>query len=200
MIPHGSLSIERKLVPWSKAGSDGSDGYWAVAAVGVLAGIAVTYARTPIHLPGHKALWWMVPVLATRLATRTSGGAMAGALATALTTLCLGGRLAGGVALMPLLIAGGFVLDVAARISQQRHLSPLHRALLFALAGAIANSICFGKRVADPVGAFSSTMNVKDLLTAAGSHALFGLIAGLLGAGVGYTLARKIHEGQCSRK
>jgi len=141
MIPHGSLSIERKLVPWSKAGSDGSDGYWAVAAVGVLAGIAVTYARTPIHLPGHKALWWMVPVLATRLATRTSGGAMAGALATALTTLCLGGRLAGGVALMPLLIAGGFVLDVAARISQQRHLSPLHRALLFALAGAIANSI-----------------------------------------------------------
>ncbi len=66
MMP-GFLSIERKSIRWSKAGSDA---YLTSLAVGLFAGLVVTYARTPIHMPGHKVLFWMVPVsLACRLAT-----------------------------------------------------------------------------------------------------------------------------------
>src|SRR5580700_5676750 len=103
----GYLSIERNRGPWSRAVSDG---YLSAIAIGILAGIVVAFARTPIHLPGHKAILWMAPILATRLVTRSRAGASVGAFSTAITTLSLGGRIAGGIAMMPLVVLAGVVL------------------------------------------------------------------------------------------
>jgi hypothetical protein len=185
MNMHGSLSIERKPVRWSKAHSDG---YLSVIAVGILSGTLVAFARTPIHLPGHKVLLWMAPVLATRLMTRRGAGASVGALATAMTTLALGGRLAGGVASWPLVILAGGVIDLGANFCERRDISLWRQVLVLTGACMVGSLICFLKRLFDPVGAFFSAGNIEDLLTAAGSYALFGFLAGMLGAMAGSTL------------
>jgi hypothetical protein len=182
----GSLSIERNRDPWSRAVSDG---YLAVIAVGIQAGIAVAFARTPIHLPGHKVIFWMAPILATRLLTRTRGGASVGAFSTAMTALSLGGRIAGGIAMMPLVVLAGAVLDGAIQFGRQRNFKLWQQVLLLALAGSIGNLICFVKRLFDPMGAFFSVGNLNNMLTAAASHAFFGFMAGLLGAAVGFALS-----------
>ncbi len=183
----GSLSTEKNRALWNSAALDE---YLAVVAVGILAGIAVAYARTPLHLPGHKALFWMAPVLAARLVTHARAGASAGALATALTTLSLGGRISGGFMMAPLIILAGLVLDMAVQFAEHRKLAGWKWLLVLASAGLAGNLICFIKRLLDPVGAFFSTGNIDDLLLAAGLHATFGFIAGLIGAAAGYALLK----------
>jgi hypothetical protein len=187
MNTFGSLSIERKRYPWSRAAAEG---YLAVVAVGILAGIAVAFARTPIHMPGHKAIFWMAPILAAGLVTRARAGASVGAFSTAVTTLSLGGRIAGGIAMMPLVVVAGVVLDGAVQFGERRKLKRWQQVLMLALAGAVGNLICFVKRLFDPMGAFFSVGNFNDMLIGAGSHALFGFLAGLLGATAGYALLR----------
>jgi hypothetical protein len=181
----GLASIERKAARWNRAIADG---YLSVAAVGILGGIALTFARTPVHLPGHKVIWWMAPVLASCLATRARFGASVGALTTAMTTFSLGGRLGGGVVMMPLVVLAGVVLDVAVRFGERRKLSIGRQILLLGAAGIVGNLICLVKRLADPMGAFFSAGNLGDLGIAAGSYSLFGFVAGLLGAGAGHGL------------
>jgi hypothetical protein len=181
----GYLSIEKKHALWNRAVSDG---YLSVAAVGILSGIAVAYARTPIHLPGHKALWWIAPILSCRLITRTRAGASAGALAAALTAFSLGGRIGGGIAELPLVVLAGILLDLSVHAVERRNFSFWQRLLLLALAGVAANLLCFIKRLFDPIGATFSTGNLDDLLTAAGSYSIFGFLSGLIGAGVGQVL------------
>jgi hypothetical protein len=181
----GYLSTEKNRAHWSKAISDG---YISVIAVGILSGIMVAYVRTPMHLPGHKAVFWMVPVLAARLITRTSAGASVGALATAATTLSLGGRIAGGIAMMPLVILAGVVLDITAQYVERNKFAWWKSLLILAMAGLVGNLICFIKRLFDPMGAFFSAGNVEDLFLAGALHAAFGLFAGLLGAAAGYLI------------
>jgi hypothetical protein len=183
MNVRGSVSIEKNPGRWSKSLSES---YLAVVAIGILSGIVVAYARTPIHWPGHKAVFWIAPVLGARLVTRTGAGASIGALATAITTFLLGGRIGGGIVLMPLIILAGIVLDLGVQWSERIHPSVWRRILLLALAGLIANLICFLKRLADPIGPFMSARNLDDLLFAGSSHAMFGCLAGLIGAAAGY--------------
>ena len=189
----GSLSIARKHVRWNSALFEA---YLSVIAVGILSGIIVAYARTPMHLPGHKAILWMAPLLAARMVTRTAGGCSVGALATAMTTLSLGGRIAGGIALMPLVVLAGIVLDLGVQFGERREFVWWKSVLFLALAGMAGNLICFVKRLFDPLGAFSSAGNLEDLFIAGSSHALFGFLAGLFGAGTGLTLRalRRHHE------
>jgi hypothetical protein len=181
----GSLSIERNRVHWSRSLSDG---YLSVIAIGILTGIVVAYARTPMHWPGHKAILWMAPVLAARLVTRTGAGASVGSLATALTTLSIGGRIAGGIVMMPLIILAGVVLDMGVQFCERRKFSVWKCVLFLAFAALAGNLICFIKRLFDPMGAFFSAGNIEDLFIAGGLHALFGFLAGLLGATAGYAL------------
>jgi hypothetical protein len=179
----GSLSIGKNPTRWNSALPEQ---VLSCAAVGVLAGVAVTFAQTPLHWPGHKAVFWIAPILAARLATRSRAGATIGASTTALTTFALGGRLAGGVLLMPLVIIAGVLLDWAAQVGQHRQLSAWRLIPWLALAGTAANLICFLKRLFDPaVGVFLSSGNLLDLLSAAGSYAIFGFLAGLIGAAAG---------------
>jgi len=187
MNVHGSASIEKNPGRWSSALLEG---YLSVSAVGVLSGIVTAYARTPLHWPGHKAIFWMAPILAARLVTRASAGASVGALATAITTLFLGGRIAGGITLMPLIILAGVVLDLGVQLGERHRSSLGRRILLLVLAGLIANLICFVKRLAEPMGAFLSPGNLDDLLVAGSSHAIFGCISGLLGATAGFVLLK----------
>jgi len=181
----GSLSIERNRVPWSRTVTDG---YLSVIAIGILTGIVVAFVRTPMHWPGHKAILWMAPILAARLVTRTSAGASIGALATALTTLSIGGRIAGGIAMMPLVILAGIVLDLGVQFCERHKFTGWKAILFLALAGLAGNLICFVKRLFDPMGAFFSTGNIEDLFFAGALHAMFGFLAGLLGATAGYAL------------
>jgi hypothetical protein len=176
----GYLSIEKRAVRWSRADANA---YLAIAAIGVLAGVAVAFARTPLQMPGHKVLYWMIPVLAARLRTGARAGATAGALSAAATTLSLGGRIGGGgVIMMPMVVLAGVILDWAVE-SNERENPPLWRCLLFlSLAGAAANLACFVKRIFEPSGAVFSVGNLEDMLYVAGSYAFFGFVAGLLGA------------------
>ena len=186
----GSLSTGRSRASWNSAVLDG---YLSVVAVGILAGIGVAFARTPVHLPGHKVIFWMAPVLAARLVTRSRAGASAGALATALTTLSLGGRIAGGIVMAPLIVLAGVVLDLAVQMTERRKFAGWKCLLVVASAGLAGNLICFVKRLLDPMGAFFSAGNIDDLFLAGGLHAIFGIVAGLSGALVGYGL-RKYRE------
>jgi hypothetical protein len=183
----GYLSIERDRAPWSKAVSDG---YLSVVAVGVLAGILVAYARTPMHLPGHKAVLWMAPVLCARMVAGVRAGASAGALTTAVTTFVLGGRLAGGLAMMPLIVLAGVVFDLAVQLAERRKFAWWQYFGFFVLAGLIGNLICFVKRLFDPMGAFFSAGNIEDCVLAGGYHAVFGALAGLIGVGSAYALLK----------
>jgi len=181
----GSPSIKNEPALWSKSQTEG---YFAAAMVGVLAGIVVAYAQMPLHLPGHKALWWIPPVLVARLVTRRQLGASIGATTTVLTTLSLGGRLAGGVVAMPLVILAGVVLDVAANKVERRPKAILRAVLLLSTAGAAGNLICFIKRLLEPSGAFFSTDNLRDVSWAGTTHAVFGFAAGALGAILAYAI------------
>jgi hypothetical protein len=182
----GFLSIKKEAVPWSKSQSEA---YLALAAVGVLAGIVVAYARTPLHLPGHKALFWIPPILAARLLTGRRAGASVGALSTILTTLALSGRLAGGPVAMPLVLVAGLVLDLAVAVAQRRPGLQWRTVLLLSSAATAANLICFLKRVWETTGAFFSTGNLEDLARTAAWYACFGFLAGAIGTAFAYAAA-----------
>lgn len=173
----GSLSIKREAAPWSKPVATG---YLTIAAVGALAGVMVAYARIPLHLPGHKALFWIPPILTARLLTRLRFGALVGALATVVTTFSLGGRLSGGGAGMSLVILAGIVLDAAASLARPLRPTGWRLFILFASAGALANLVCAAWRLFEPYGQFRSTGNIEELRWVALSHATFGLAAGAL--------------------
>ncbi len=185
MITPGFPWIEKNPARWSDA-LRGS--HLATAAVGVLAGVGVACARTPIHLPGHKVVLWMVPVLAARIVTRTRAGAAIGASAAAITATGLGGRLAGGMALMLLIPLAGVVLDLGVRQVQRRSFPVRQTILTLGSAGLVGNLICFAKRFFDPTGQSFTGANAADVLVAAGSHALFGFVAGVAGAAAGLAL------------
>jgi hypothetical protein len=194
---HGSPSIEKEAVRWSKADTEA---YLAIVAVGMLTGIVVAYGRMPLHLPGHKVLWWMPAVLATRLLNRARAGATIGALATVITTLSLGGRLAGGVVMMPMVVVAGVILDAAIRFIDGHQISRWRAVFLLATAASAGNLVCFVKRIFEPAGAFFSVVNLTDLLTAASLYALFGFLAGLLGAVVGYGISGLRGQRNAARK
>ncbi|HUB24352.1 MAG TPA: hypothetical protein VL992_02905 [Tepidisphaeraceae bacterium] len=188
----GSLSITEKSTRTSSALAES---YLSCIAVGVLAGVAVAELQTPLHWPGHKVVFWMIPVLASRIAARARAGATAGASAAAATTFALGGRLAGGVWLMPLVILAGALLDLAAQWVDRRAGSVRWWMPIFGLAGLAGNLVCFIKRLFDfAPAAFDRSGNFQELLSVAGSYAVFGLVAGLLGAGIGYAIRNSLRD------
>ena len=188
MNTHGSLSIAKPFIHFSKADYHA---FLTAASVGVLAGIAVTFLRTPIHLPGHKVIFWLAPALATRLVTRAKPAASISVLATIFTTLLLGGQLAGGAIMMPLVAFAGITMDIACQIAESRRLSFASSLIFFSLAGVAANLLCLVKRLFNPVGQMFSAVNLDDLLRSAASYALCGLFAGLIGALCGVAFARR---------
>ncbi|MFB3890559.1 MAG: hypothetical protein ACE15C_00905 [Phycisphaerae bacterium] len=96
--------------------------YAVMIAVGVTAGL-VAASRLHLGMPGHKALFWMTPIVVARLLCGVRAGATAGSLAAAFTTFAAGGNFAGSF-LQPLLIASaGVVLDAAAALVERSRLA-----------------------------------------------------------------------------
>lgn len=183
----GYLSTTGKHDLWSKSLWEG---YLAIASVGVLTGIAVAFARSPLHLPGHKAILWMTMIVAGRLATRARWGASAGTFVAAMTAILLGGRVAGGIAMLPLVTFAGVILDRGVQLTERHKLAGWQSLLIIAAAGVAGNLICFVDRLFDPTSGFFSRKNLDDLVFAGGSHAIFGALAGAIGAAVGLAALR----------
>jgi len=80
----------------------------------------------------------------------------------------------------------GVVLDAAVRMTELRRMWFWGVVLTLGMAGVAGSLICFIKRLFDPAGTLFSAGNVRELLWASVSYALFGLLAGIAGAGCGH--------------
>jgi hypothetical protein len=164
------------------------------AAVGAAAGLVAAQVRLHLGLPGHKVLFWLTPVLAARLILGGPAGATAGAVAAAMATAAAGGNLAGSFVHLPLIGVAGLVLDVAAWLAERGRLAAAWAIPLMGLAGLAANLVCLGKRLLAPwwgeAGHTLWGVNAAPI-----SYALFGLLAGLLGATAAWLVLRRTRRG-----
>ena len=163
----------------------------ATCAVGLLAGLAAGSVRLGLGLPGHKALVWMAPLVAARLILRSPVGGSAGVLAVSLGTMAAGGHLAGAAMHLPVAVLAGGVLDVAVHVIERRRLAAVWAIPLMGLAGLAANLVMLGKRLLVPSFQVHHFLWTSGLAARCLSYAVFGLVAGLVGAGVGWAIARR---------
>lgn len=149
--------------------------------VGVISGLFISVVRLKLGIPGHKAFFWMTPVLIARLLGKCKVGSTAGALFAALTTYSMGANLAGGVIGMPLIVVAGVILDWAVDLVEKEKISGGGMILLLGFAGVAANLVCFCKRIVLPTG-----LSPHFILAVSGfwfrlfSYALFGLLSGVV--------------------
>jgi hypothetical protein len=141
------------------------------------------HVRLHLGLPGHKALFWMIPVLLTRLLSRFKAGMSVGGMSAAVATYLGGGNLAGGLYGLPLVLAACVMLDVVVHLLQKHWPGWLVFVATLSLAGMLTNSICFLKRLCIPAGisphfAFAAS----GLLYQWASYAFFGFLCGLIAA------------------
>ncbi len=163
----------------------------ATCAVGVLAGLAAAGVRLGLGLPGHKALMWMAPLIAARLIFCSPIGGSAGALAASLGTMAAGGNLAGSGVHLPVAVLAGGVLDVAVHVIERHRLGAVWAIPLMGLAGLAANLVMLGKRLLVPSLRLHHFLWTSGLAARCLSYAVFGLAAGLVGAGVGWVVFRR---------
>jgi hypothetical protein len=163
----------------------------ATCAVGLLAGLAAGGVRLGLGLPGHKALVWMAPLIAARLILRSPVGGSAGALAASLGTMAAGGHLAGAAMHLPVAVMAGGVLDVAVHLIRRCRPGTAWAIPLMGLAGLAANLVMLGKRLLVPSFRLHHFLWTSGLAARCLSYAAFGLAAGLVGAGVGWAVARR---------
>lgn len=149
--------------------------------VGIISGLFISLVRLNLGLPGHKAFFWMTPVLITRLHSRCRIGTTSGGLFAALTTYSMGANLAGGVIGMPLIVLAAIILDVTVNFIEKNKFSGLKMILMLGIAGAIANLVCLSKRLILPAG-----LNPHFILGVSGiwfrlcSYSFFGLLSGIV--------------------
>lgn len=156
--------------------------------VGVLAGLAAAHVRLGLGLPGHKLLFWVTPIVVARLLSRHPLGAAAGACAAACTSLAFGGNIAGGILLLPLVGVAGAVLNGVVAFAEHRRLSRWLLVPLLGLGGATAGLLCALKRLLSVTFNRHVMFGFGDVTTRLVSYALFGLVAGTVGAGLALCL------------
>lgn len=183
---------ERKAGLWSRLLSAEQLRMLLITGVlGVAVGLLMSQVRLHLGLPGHKALFWMIPIVTARLLTRCPVGVTAGTLATAFTSLAMGGHFAGGVVGLPAVGFAGILLDAVIVFAERRHLAAQWTIPLLAVGGALANLLCLFKRLAAPVGPNSHYLwNMSWPWADVASYAFFGFCAGLVGSGLA-TIARR---------
>jgi len=152
---------------------------------GVFAGLFISLFRLNLGMPGHKAFFWMTPVLITRLSGGCRIGAAAGGLFAALTTYSLGANLAGGAIGMPVIVIAGMILDWAVSYIEKNKFSGLIMITILGFAGTAANLLCLSKRMILPVG-----LNPHFIFGVSGfgfrlcSYAFFGFLSGVVALAV----------------
>ena len=160
------------------------------AAVGIVAGLLVAHIRLHLGLSGHKLLLWLTPVVAARLLLKSPLGTTAGSLSAACSSLAVGGNLAGGVLLLPLVGVAGAIVDCAVGFAERRVLPAWLLVPLIASAGAGAGLVCAVKRVLLPVFRAHTVAGLAGPPARLLSYAFFGLLAGLVGA----VIAAAVHR------
>lgn len=149
--------------------------------VGVIAGLFIALVRLHLGMPGHKAFFWMTPVLIARLRGGCKFGSTAGGLFAALTTYSLGANLAGGVIGMPMIMLAGIILDGTVNFIEKNKISGAAMILTLGLAGVVANLICLSKRMILPTGLNPHFIfGVSGLWFNLFSYAFFGLLSGIV--------------------
>jgi hypothetical protein len=152
--------------------------------------------RLNLGMPGHKAFFWMTPVLITRLHSRCRIGTTLGGLFAAITTYSIGANLAGGVIGMPIIVIAAIILDWTVNFIEKNNFSGLKMILLLGIAGAAANLVCLSKRMILPAGLSPHfILGVLGTWFRLCSYSLFGLLAGVVAAiSVKLKVYKQLHE------
>ena len=184
----GHPLIEGVAVRWNETAA-AHRALFITAAVGAAGGGLVSTLRLHLGLPGHQAVLWMAPTLACRIALRHRAGAAVGAFSAAVAVCLLRGHLMGGGALSLLFApVAGAMLDRCISFGERRSFPPGVQLVIAAAAGCLANLFCAAVRLAGPVRAHGVLFGLDRFAGFALSYALFGLVAGLLGAGAGIVI------------
>jgi len=173
----------------SAAGSVGA--FLAVCAIGAMAGLAAAHLRLHLGLPGHKAVLVMAPVIAARFVFRSAAGATGGMLAAALASLASGGEVITASAHLPFAVVAGGVLDAAIGLADRQRLPAWWMIPLVGLAGLVANLAFLAERLLTPLFQSHEFLGISGLGARLLSYALFGLLAGLVGASLGEVIRRR---------
>ncbi len=191
----GYLSIKKRILPADIVlGPDGVRGLVISLSAGLIAGCLAASLKFHLGLPGHKALLWMTPVIAARLAGRCRIGTTAGALTAAFVSIGLGGNLAGDAAGLPLIGAAGALIDACIIQLEKRKTSVFATIMAVAFSAMLANLICCAKRLLVPVGfAPQDVVSGMAFLLRPISYGFFGFLAGLIAAASVYMIRRRPH-------
>jgi len=189
---HGS-PLTRSAAARSSSATDALD--WRLLLtnlfVGVAAGLLSAAMRLDLHLPGHRAVFWLTAVVAGRLVARHRFGATASASAAACMSLALGRNLAGGWMFLPLVSAAGALIDTLAAFIERKAVPLWLVVPLMGLGGLGANLLCSIKRLLVPPGAIRAVFGVPFPLGNMVSYAVFGLLAGLIGATIAVAATKR---------
>lgn len=189
----GILWTEKRADLWSRVFEQSQIRMlMACLSVGVIAGLAVTHVHLNLGIPGHKAWFWIPPILATRFVTRYRVGATVGTFSMLCTTWGLGGHLAGGLMGMPFIAMAAMVWDViVTRLERRAVRGWLIVPCIIGLA-LMGNGLAFGKRLLVPSG-----MHAVHVWGFTGpwfsfiSYLACGLIAGIVTAVIVYPVLRE---------
>lgn len=179
----GSLLIVKKVNLHSVIQSHQFKMLLVSISAGIISGLFIALVRLNLGMPGHKAFFWMTPVLIARLRGGCKIGTTAGGLFAALTTYSFGANLAGGVIGMPLIAVAGMILDWTVNFIEKNKFSGSKMIMILGIAGAAANLVCLSKRMILPVG-----LNPHFIFGVSGfwfrlcSYAFFGLLSGVIAA------------------
>ncbi|MBT3198592.1 MAG: hypothetical protein HN350_01630 [Phycisphaerales bacterium] len=183
---HGSQSIENVADRWNNlAQTICLRALLFNIGVGMIVGVFTAHVRLHLGLSGHKIVLWLVPVLAARFIWRAPLGATMGTTGAMLASFAMGGNLAGGIPYMALLVLAGGVMDALVTFAQNRGLHPVMTIALLSGGGMCANLLCVIKRLLTPVYNHSVILGLSGPIATIISYAIFGLLAGLIGATVG---------------
>lgn len=162
-----------------------------VAVVVVAAAVVVLAAdvRIPLQLPGHRGLLWLTALVAAALTTRRPGPTTAAAVLAAGVVAVTGTGNAGPLGVVPYVLAA-LALDALLAVGVFRRF-PLLLPLLAAPIHLVALVVPVLRSARVGVGPAGS---LPGLAPAALSHLVFGLAAGLLGAGIAYLARRSMHR------
>ncbi len=189
----GYLLTEKRVALWNNLlHSHQGRMLLASLSVGVMAGIGMAFVKLNLGIPGHKAWFWVTPVLLTRLLGRCKVGATAGALAASSTAVCLGGHVAGGLIGLPLITFAGMVWDVVIDRLEVRGMSLAWFIPIAGLLGMGANFLAFAKRLINPAGPGSHTLlGLSGWGFSLTSYLICGLMAGLIAGGLAWRIQRQ---------
>ena len=105
-----------------------------------------------------------------------------GVSTAAWASLVWGGSFAGGALFLPLVVLSGGFIDATAALVHRRRDAAWQAVPLLSLGTMLASLFCLSKRLLLPSHRFHVLFGIPDPLASVISYAVFGLLAGALGA------------------